>query len=84
MFGQHYYRHGETFSINYREKIRYRIITISAAEVPVKFQSQWRSLNPNVAASKLHEIWQLLLRLLPPLYKPVVNTSMAELLVVMN
>ena len=28
----------------------------SAAEVPVKFQSGWKSLNPNLAASRLHEI----------------------------
>ena len=27
-----------------------------AAEVPVKFQSNWKSLNPNLAASRLHEI----------------------------
>ena len=27
-----------------------------AAEVPVKFQSDWKSLNPNLAASRLHEI----------------------------
>ena len=28
----------------------------AAAEVPVKFQSNWKSLNPNLAASRLHEI----------------------------
>ena len=28
----------------------------STAEVPVKFQSDWKSLNPNRAASSLHEI----------------------------
>ena len=28
----------------------------SAAEVPAKFQSDWKSLNPNLAASRLHEI----------------------------
>ena len=27
-----------------------------AAEVPVKFQSDWKSLNPNLAASRLHKI----------------------------
>ena len=27
-----------------------------AADVPVKFQSNWKSLNPNLAASRLHEI----------------------------
>ena len=29
----------------------------AAADVPVKFQSDWKSLNPNLAASRLHEIW---------------------------
>ena len=29
---------------------------LSAAEVPAKFQSDWKSLNPNLAASRLHEI----------------------------
>ena len=28
----------------------------AAAEVPVKFQSDWKSLNPNLAASRLREI----------------------------
>ena len=28
----------------------------AAAEVPVKFQSDWKSLNPNLAASRLHEM----------------------------
>ena len=28
----------------------------AAAEVPAKFQSDWKSLNPNLAASRLHEI----------------------------
>ena len=28
----------------------------AAAVVPVKFQSDWKSLNPNLAASGLHEI----------------------------
>ena len=28
----------------------------NAAEVPAKFQSDWKSLNPNLAASRLHEI----------------------------
>ena len=26
----------------------------SVAEVPAKFQSDWKSLNPNLAASRLH------------------------------
>ena len=29
---------------------------IAAAVVPVKFQSDWKSLNPNLVASRLHEI----------------------------
>ena len=29
-----------------------------AAEVPVKFQSNWRSLNTNLAVSSLREIWR--------------------------
>ena len=29
-----------------------------AADVPVKFQSYWKKLNPNLAASRLHEIMQ--------------------------
>ena len=28
----------------------------TATEVPVKFQSDWKSLNPNLAASRLHEL----------------------------
>ena len=28
----------------------------AAADMPVKFQSDWNSLNPNLAASRLHEI----------------------------
>ena len=28
----------------------------AAAEVPAKFQSDWESLNPNLAASRLREI----------------------------
>ena len=31
-------------------------VTCSAAEWPAKFQSDWKSLNPNLAASRLHEI----------------------------
>ena len=27
-----------------------------AAEVPVKFQSDWKSQNPNLGASRLHDI----------------------------
>ena len=29
---------------------------IAVVEVPVKFQNDWKSLNPNIAASRLHEI----------------------------
>ena len=29
---------------------------ISATEAPVKFQSDWKSINPNHAATKPHEI----------------------------
>ena len=28
----------------------------SVAEMPVKFQSDWNSLNPNLTVSRLHEI----------------------------
>ena len=31
-------------------------LKFGAAEVPAKFQSDWKSLNPNLAASRLHEI----------------------------
>ena len=38
-------------------KTSYRQISWSAAaEVPVKFQSDWKSLNPNLTASRHHEI----------------------------
>ena len=30
----------------------------AAAEVPVKFENDWKSSNPNLAASSLHEILQ--------------------------
>ena len=30
--------------------------TSAVAQVPAKFQSDWKSLNPNLAASRLHEI----------------------------
>ena len=33
-----------------------RHLSSGAAEVPVKFQSDWKSLNPNLAASILREI----------------------------
>ena len=33
-------------------------LTGISAEVPVKFQSNWKSLNPNLATSRLHEIWR--------------------------
>ena len=33
-----------------------RLLDRAAAEVPVKFQSDWNSLNPNLAASRLHKI----------------------------
>ena len=35
----------------------------AAAEVPVKFQSDWKSPNPNLAASRLHEIFRTSYRL---------------------
>ena len=42
---------------NYRIAIKfYRHLGSAAAEVPVKFQSDWKSVNPNLAASRLHEI----------------------------
>ena len=31
----------------------------AAAEVPAKFQSDWKSLNPNLGASSLHEFLRL-------------------------
>ena len=37
---------------------------IRAAEVPVKFQRDWKSINPNLAASSRHEILRLDVR--PP------------------
>ena len=37
------------------KKSRIRKIGSAAAEVPAKFQSDWKSLNPNLA-SRLHEI----------------------------
>ena len=36
----------------------------TAADVPVKFQGDWQSRNPNLAASRLHEILRLDARLL--------------------
>ena len=30
----------------------------TAADVPLKFKNDWKSLSPNLAASKLHEILQ--------------------------
>ena len=35
-----------------------RHLDSTAVEVPVKFQSDWKSLNPNLAASSLREILQ--------------------------
>ena len=35
-----------------------RLLGSIVAEVPVKFQSDWKSLNPNFGASRLHEILQ--------------------------
>ena len=33
-----------------------RLLSGAAAELPVEFQSDWKSLNPILAASRLHEI----------------------------
>ena len=33
-----------------------RQLDSGAAELPVKFQSNWKSLNPSLATSRLHEI----------------------------
>ena len=33
-----------------------RCLGSAAAEMPVKFESDWKSLNPNLVASRLHEI----------------------------
>ena len=43
--------------LSYRSEID-RHLGSCAAEVPVKFQSDWKSLNPNLAASRLHKILQ--------------------------
>ena len=37
----------------------YKVTVSSAAEVPVKFQSDWTILTANLAASRLHEILQI-------------------------
>ena len=42
---------------NNRSALKFdRHLGSAAAEVPVKFQSDWKSLNPNLAASRLYEI----------------------------
>ena len=42
---------------NYRITLKFdRHLVSTAAEVPVKFQSDWKSLNPILVASRLHEI----------------------------
>ena len=45
--------------INTSHKYMYMYIDSSAAEVPVKFQSNWTILTTNLAASRLHEILQI-------------------------
>ena len=52
-------RSREIVCINDRFALQfYRHLGSVAAEVPVKFQSNWKSLNPNLATSRLHEILQ--------------------------
>ena len=42
---------------DYRTALKFdRHLGSAAAEGPVKFQSDWKSLNPNLAISSLHEI----------------------------
>ena len=44
----------------YNDRIAFKFdrhIERAVVEEPVKFQSDWKSLNPNLAASRLHEIW---------------------------
>ena len=42
---------------SYRITLKFdRHLGSTAAEVPVKFQGDWKSLNPNLVASRLHEI----------------------------
>ena len=44
---------------NYRTALKLdRHLGSGAAEGPVKFQSDWKSLNPNLATSRLYEILQ--------------------------
>ena len=49
-----------------RHRAHYDVIVMNrmpagfnAAEVPVNFQSDWKSVNPNLAVSRLHEILRL-------------------------
>ena len=49
----------EIGSLNYRIALKFdRHFGSNAAEVPVKFQSDWAILNTNLAASRFHEILQ--------------------------
>ena len=46
-------------SYNYRTALKFdRNLGGAAADEPVKFQSDWKSLNTNLATSRLHEILQ--------------------------
>ena len=48
---------GEIGCYNYRIALKFdRHFNSATAALPVKFQSVWKSLNPNLAASRLHEI----------------------------
>ena len=50
-------RKSEIKCYNYRIALKFdRHLGSAAAEVPVKFQSDWKNLNPNLAASRLREI----------------------------
>ena len=50
-------RSRETGCYNDRIALEFdRHLGSATAEVPVKFQSDWKSLNPNLTASRLHEI----------------------------
>ena len=42
---------------NYRVALKFdRQLDNAAAELPVKFHGDWKSIKPNLVASKLHEI----------------------------
>ena len=52
-------RSREIGSYDFRTALKFdRHLGSAAAEGPVKFQSDWKSLNPNLATSRLHEILQ--------------------------